>query len=38
MLQRAGKRVLLILPAKYARDVVPNHTSSSQVAAVTATE
>ncbi|EOD25521.1 hypothetical protein EMIHUDRAFT_237645 [Emiliania huxleyi CCMP1516] len=33
MLQRAGKRVLLILPAKYARDVVPNHTSSSQVAA-----
>jgi hypothetical protein len=30
-LQRAGKRVLLILPVKYAQNVIPNHTSSEQV-------
>ena len=31
LLQRKGKRVLLILPRKYAKDVIPNHTSSTEV-------
>jgi proteinaceous RNase P len=31
LLQRAGKRVLLILPSKYAQDVIPNHTSAEEV-------
>lgn len=31
-LQREGKRVLLILPFKYAQDVIPNHTSAEEVA------
>lgn len=30
-LQREGKRVLLILPFKYAQDVIPNHTSAEKV-------
>jgi len=31
VLQRAGKRVLLILPSKYTKDSIPNHTTSTQV-------